>query len=81
MKANIQKWGNSLALRIPLAVARQIRVKEGDAIELSVDGGVLNIRPALKRPGLDELLAGVTPENCHAAIDWGSDLGGEVIPR
>lgn len=81
MKANIQKWGNSLALRIPLAVARQIRVKEGDAVELSVDDGGLNIRPAPERPGLDELLAGVTPENCHAATDWGSDLGGEVIPR
>jgi len=39
MKANIQKSGNSLALRIPLAVARQIRVKEGDEVELSVGAG------------------------------------------
>jgi antitoxin MazE len=42
MKASIQKWGNSLALRIPLAVARQIHVKEGDAVELSVAAGVLS---------------------------------------
>lgn len=36
MTATIQKWGNSLALRIPLAVAKQIHVKEGDPVTLKV---------------------------------------------
>jgi len=67
MKANIQKWGNSLALRIPQAVARQIRVKEGDAVELSVGAGGLTVKPAVDYPTLDELLAGVTPENLHGS--------------
>lgn len=80
MKANIQKWGNSLALRIPLAVARQIHVKEGDAVELSVGAGGLTIKPAVEHPTLDELLAVVTPENLHGSTDWGSDLGREVVP-
>lgn len=80
MKANIQKWGNSLALRIPLAVARQIHVKEGDAVELSVGAGGLTIKPAVEHPTLDELLAGVTPENLHGSTDWGSDLGREAVP-
>ncbi len=80
MKANIQKWGNSLALRIPRAVARQIHVKEGDAVELRVGTGGLVIRPAVESPTLDELLAGVDPENLHDASDWGSDLGREIVP-
>lgn len=80
MKANIQKWGNSLALRIPLAVARQIHVQEGDAVELSVAAGGLTIQPVVEHPTLDELLAGVTPENLHGATDWGFDLGREVVP-
>lgn len=79
MKANIQKWGNSLALRIPQAVARQIRVKEGDAVELSVGAGGLTIKPAVEHPTLDELLAAVTPENLHESTDWGYDLGREVV--
>ncbi len=79
MKANIQKWGNSLALRIPQAVARQIHVKEGDTVELSVGAGSLTIKPAVEHPTLDELLAAVSPENLHESTDWGSDLGREVL--
>jgi antitoxin MazE len=79
MKATIQKWGNSLALRIPQAVARQIHVKEGDAVELSVGLGGLTIKPAAAHPTLDELLAAVTPENLHESTDWGSDLGHEDV--
>ena len=79
MKATIQKWGNSLALRIPLAVAKQIRVKEGDAVELSVGAGGLTIKPACERPTLDDLLAGVTPDNLHESADWGPDLAREVF--
>jgi len=65
MKAKIQKWGSHLALRIPQAMARQIRAKEGDAVELSVGAGGLMVKPAVQHPTLDELLAGVTPENLH----------------
>jgi len=65
MKATIQKWANRLALRIPQAMARQIRVKEGDAVELSAGADGLAIKPAPDHPTLDELLAGVTPENLH----------------
>ena len=54
MNATIQKWGNSLAVRIPKAVARQIHVAEGDAVTLHVDAETLNIRPARPRYRLDE---------------------------
>ena len=80
MTATIQKWGNSLALRIPLAVAKQIHVAEGDPVTLRVSAVGLTVKPALKRLKLDELLAQVSPENLHHATDWGADVGREVLP-
>lgn len=80
MTATIQKWGNSLALRIPLAVAKQIQVQEGDPVILKVGASGLTVKPAPKRLKLDDLLDQITPENLHPATDWGADTGGEVVP-
>jgi antitoxin MazE len=80
MTATIQKWGNSLALRIPLPVAKQIHVQEGDSVSLKVGAAGLTVKPLPKRPSLDDLLAQVTPENLHPATEWGQDVGREVIP-
>ncbi len=79
MHATIQKWGNSLALRIPQSVAKQIHVQAGDAVILKVGNGGLTLKPAPKRLSLDSLLAQVTPENLHAATDWGADVGREGL--
>lgn len=80
MTGTIQKWGNSLALRIPQAVAKQIQVQAGDAVTLRVGTGGLTVKPAPKRLSLDDLLARVTPENLHPETDWGADVGREVLP-
>jgi antitoxin MazE len=80
MTATIQKWGNSLALRIPHAVAKQIRVEEGDAVTLRVSPAGLTVKAAPKRLRLDDLLAQVTAENLHPATGWGADVGREVLP-
>jgi antitoxin MazE len=78
MNATIQKWGNSLALRIPSAVARQIRVEEGDAVRLEIGADGLTVRPARPCYRLAGLLRKVTPQNRHAEIDWGRAQGREV---
>ena len=80
MTATIQKWGNSLALRIPHAVAKQIRIREGDPVTLRVNSAGLTVKPAAKRLNLDELLEQVTPENVHPATAWGAAVGREVLP-
>jgi len=80
MKATIQKWGNSLALRIPLAIAKQIQVNAGDPVDLTVSAAGLTVKPARKNLRLDDLLDQVTPENLHEPSDWGADLGREVVP-
>lgn len=81
MKATIKKWGNSLALRIPLAVAKQIPVKEGDAVTLKVGAAGLTVKAAPKKIQLDDLLDQVTPENLHPATKWGADVGRETLPQ
>ena len=80
MTGTIQKWGNSLTLRIPLAVAKQIHFQEGDAVVFKVGPSDLTVRAAPKRLKLDDLLDKVTPENLHPATDWGADVGREVCP-
>lgn len=79
MTATIQKWGNSLALRLPRAVAQQIGVADGDAVELKVDDNALVVRPARKRYRLSALLRGITPDNVHAETDWGRPVGKELL--
>ena len=79
MTAKIQKWGNSLALRIPKAVAQQIQIQEGDPVTLKVGVSGLTVKAIPKRIELDDLLLQVTPENLHTASDWGADCGREVL--
>lgn len=79
MTATIQKWGNSLALRIPKAVAQQIQIQEGDFVFLKVGTAGLTVKAIPKRLELDDLLNKVMPENVHLESDWGADRGREVL--
>jgi len=79
MRLRVQKWGNSLALRIPAAFARQTGVGSGSEVELELDGKRLIITPT--PPGsysLAELLAGVTDETLHEAVGTGRPTEREV---
>jgi antitoxin MazE len=78
MTAAIQKWGNSLAVRIPSAVARQIRVENGDAVELRVESGTLTIRATRPRYQLADLVKGMDSSNNHDEVDWGKAEGREI---
>jgi antitoxin MazE len=77
-ETTILKWGNSLAVRIPLAVAKQASLKEGDSVALSLDGnGGIVLRPTRKKYELSELVARITPRNRHRETDWGQPHGEE----
>jgi antitoxin MazE len=80
MKVAFQKWGNSLALRVPKAMAQEIGASDGKAAEMSVRDGklVIEVTKPKRRNTLDELVAGITPENRHEEIDWGPPVGNEV---
>jgi antitoxin MazE len=78
MRARVQKWGNSLALRIPKAAAEACALENGAEVDLSMDNGRLVVSPILPRYTLDELLAGVTPENVHGEIGPQGSVGLEA---
>lgn len=79
MNATVQKWGNSLALRIPSSVAKDVDLRPGAAVELAVEGGRIIIKPARKRkPALSQLLKGITNDNRHPEISWGGPMGREI---
>ncbi len=79
MEARIQKWGNSLAVRIPKAFAAEVGLREDGPVQMTVREGTLVITPAT-RPEyrLADLLAGVTPENIHAEAATGEPRGDEA---
>jgi antitoxin MazE len=80
MRVHVQKWGNSLALRIPKAFAEETEVTQGSVVNLTVDEGRLVAVPERrKRVTLASLLSGVTRANLHGETDTGQAVGRESI--
>jgi antitoxin MazE len=77
MNAKITKWGNSLGIRIPQLLAKQIELNEGDEIEISQEGCKLIITPKAKEYTLEQLLKGMSEEHLHSEINWGEPVGRE----
>jgi antitoxin MazE len=78
MNTPIGKWGKSLAVRIPGTYARELHLKEGMELDVSlVEGGILLRPPRRQQYTLNELVAGITPENIHGETDWGEAVGRE----
>jgi antitoxin MazE len=76
MQTRVQKWGNSLGLRIPRGLAEQIGLGAGTEVSLSAKDGELVVKPAVAaRLNLDDLLAGVTTDNLHSPVDTGDAVG------
>jgi antitoxin MazE len=79
MRTKVQKWGNSLALRIPKAFAHDARLENNSLVEIRLVEGQIIITP-VEAPGwtLDELLAGINEKNIHHEVDTGSAVGKEL---
>jgi antitoxin MazE len=79
MVTKIQKWGNSLGLRIPKSFAEHAGVEEGSAVDISIEGDRLIIHPV--RPSkyeLKELVSEIREDNLHDEIPTGRRRGREV---
>ena len=78
MVSRAQKWGNSLAVRIPKAFADEMNLAENSSIRMMLKDGALIITPGDERTwSLEELLAGVTEENIHGEWETGEPAGKE----
>ena len=80
MKTTAQKWGNSLAIRVPKSVAVQVGLKAQDALDIEVQDGNVVLKPHLRRVyRLEDLVKQITPKNVHGEIDTGAPVGREIL--
>jgi antitoxin MazE len=77
MAVTLQKWGNSLGVRLPKSALEQVGLTEGEKVDVSVEGDHLVIRR--QRLKLAELLAACKPENRPDPVDFGPPVGRELI--
>ena len=80
MHVRVQKWGNSLAVRIPKPLAEDAEVKEGTVLNLAVSEGKVVATPVQnnKKLSLRQLLARVNRKNLHAEVDSGRSVGHKI---
>ena len=81
MSTRLAKWGNSIALRLPSALIADAGLKPGSRVDLIAEGNVIKIVPKSpkRRYRLEDLLARMTPENIQPEVDWGPDVGREIL--
>lgn len=78
MRTHVQRWGNSLALRIPSALAEETDLEEGAEVTVAARRGKLIVARSSRRFTLEELLEGITEDNLHTEIEAGLPVGKEV---
>ena len=80
LRVQVQKWGNSLALRIPKPFAQDAEVTEGTLVDVSVSEGKLVVAPVRKKATtLKQLLSKVHRGNLHGEVDSGLPVGREAL--
>jgi len=79
METRVQRWGNSLALRIPKHLADEAGLKDNSPVQLALRDKLLVVVPVYKPAlSLDALLAQVTTTNLHSEVQTGPAVGGEA---
>lgn len=80
MRAVVKKWGNSASVRIPASIMAAAGLRLDQAVEVREDKGRVVIEPiAQEEYDLADLLAGITPENIHDEVDFGTPVGNEAL--
>jgi len=66
MQTHLQKWGNSLGMRIPMRLSQQLKLRPGSVVNVKIEDDRLIIFP--HRYSLKEMLAAITDKNSHQEI-------------
>ena len=78
MQTKVQKWGNSLALRIPKTFAQEVGLHDDATVDIAlVDGRLVIVPLARQSYTLHSLLAQITDENLHNEMMVDSPVGNE----
>jgi len=78
MKTKIQKWGNSLGVRLPKSIAEQKSLREGLGVSVIIKNGQIVLEPEIEKPSLASLVSEISSENIHNETDWSEARGNEV---
>lgn len=79
MSTKVQKWGNSLALRLPKEVTKKLNLAEGVEVDIVSKAKNIVVKPKLTRKfTLEELVSKITPQNRHQETNWGRPVGREI---
>lgn len=80
MRVLIKKWGNSASVRIPAAIMKAARLQVDATVEVREEDGRIIIQPVPPEGcDLDSLIAAITPDNLHGAVDSGEPQGKEAL--
>ena len=77
MEAVVKKWGNSLGIRVPNFIARELALKDGSFVDISGNGREMIIKPVRKRR-LKEMLSEINEQNIHGEIETTGPVGKEI---
>jgi antitoxin MazE len=78
MHVTVQKWGNSLGVRIPKSVTKDTKIEEGTEVDLTIEKGSIVLKPLKRYPSISELLSLVTDDNIHKETNTGDIIGREI---
>ena len=77
MEAVIKKWGNSLGIRIPSIIARELSLQEGSFVNINEKGKHIIIKP-IQKNNLSEMINGITEQNMHDEVESTGPIGKEL---
>ena len=77
MEVTVQKWGNSLGIRIPNLIVRELSLKNGSVVDINDNGSEIVIKP-IRKTRLSEMLEKISDENIHQEIGTTGPVGNEV---
>lgn len=78
MKTSVKKWGNSMAVRIPALMAKDLQIRDGSILEVLVESGKIILKPEKRnRVNLKKMLLKVNSSNIHGEVNDGKSVGRE----
>lgn len=78
---SLKKWGNGTGVRLPKKILKAANIQVDQELEISIKGRSIILTP-IKQPNtitLRQLLGSVTPEQVGGELDWGEDVGSEIV--